>query len=362
MLLSDSQKWLVLAAIILFGWLFYLLSPILMPFFVGALLAYLGDPSADLLERWGASRVMAVVMVFLMMTVTFVVLVLVLLPVVQGQVGLLMDALPGYLAWGNATMAPWFEENFGYSAEQFDLSALSGWLTENWSQAGGVAAGIAATLSRSGGFLLTWVANLLLIPVVTFYLLRDWDHLVAYIDHLLPRSIRLEVAHVTAEADSMLGAFLRGQIMVMLCLGTIYSVGLWLVGVKFALLIGMLAGLVSFVPYLGFVVGLLVAGIAVLLQTHDVMQLLPVLGVFAVGQAAEGMLLTPLLVGDRIGLHPVVVIFSVLAGGQLFGFVGILLALPVAAVIAVVVRDLHRRYMDSQIYQQEAPGKIQTPQ
>ncbi|HHJ18608.1 MAG TPA: AI-2E family transporter, partial [Gammaproteobacteria bacterium] len=167
MLLSDSQKWLVLAAIILFGWLFYLLSPILMPFFVGALLAYLGDPSADLLERWGASRVMAVVMVFLMMTVTFVVLVLVLLPVVQGQVGLLMDALPGYLEWGNATMAPWFEENFGYSAEQFDLSALSGWLTENWSQAGGVAAGIAATLSRSGGFLLTWVANLLLIPVVT---------------------------------------------------------------------------------------------------------------------------------------------------------------------------------------------------
>lgn len=361
MLLSDSQKWLVLAATVLFGWLFYLLSPILTPFFVAALFAYLGDPSADLLERWGVSRLMAVVIVFSMMIITFVVLVLVLFPVIQGQVGLLLDALPGYLEWGAAIVLPWVEDNFGYTVEQFDQAAMSGWVTEHWSQAGGVAAGIVSILSRSGGVVAVWAANLVLIPVVTFYLLRDWDDLVAYIDHLLPRSVQPEIAHIAAEADSMLGAFLRGQILVMLCLGTIYAVGLWLIGVKFALLIGILAGAVSFVPYLGFVVGLFVAGIAVLLQTHDAMQLLPVLAVFAVGQAVEGMLLTPTLVGDRIGLHPVVVIFAVLAGGQLFGFVGILLALPVAAVLAVVVRDLHRRYMESQVYQKEASSKIQTP-
>jgi len=148
----------------------------------------------------------------------------------------------------------------------------------------------------------------------------------------------------------MLGAFLRGQMWVMVMLGVVYSVGLWFVGLKFALLVGMLAGLVSFVPYLGFIVGILVAGIAVLFQTHDAIQLIPVMAVFGMGQALEGMLLTPMLVGDRIGIHPVAIIFAVLAGGQLFGFVGVLLALPVAAVLAVIVRHLHRRYLDSSVY------------
>lgn len=152
----------------------------------------------------------------------------------------------------------------------------------------------------------------------------------------------------------MLGAFLRGQLLVMISLGTIYSVGLWLIGLEFAILVGMLAGLVSFVPYLGFIVGILVAGVAVIFQTHELMQLIPVVAVFAVGQALEGMLLTPVLVGDRIGIHPVVIIFAILAGGQLFGFVGVLLALPVAAVLAVIVRHLHRRYLDSGIYMASA--------
>jgi predicted PurR-regulated permease PerM len=198
--------------------------------------------------------------------------------------------------------------------------------------------------------LLAWLANLVLIPVVTFYLLRDWDILIARIDELLPRQYQPIVAKLAKDSDDVLASFLRGQFMVMLALGAIYSVGLWFIDLKLALLIGMMAGLVSFVPYLGFILGIIAASVAVLLQTQELMQLIPVFIVFGIGQALEGMVLTPLLVGDRIGLHPVAVIFAVLAGGQLFGFVGILLALPVAAVLAVLLRYAHGQYKSSSIF------------
>ena len=355
MRMTDSQKWQILVATFGFGWVLYLLSPVLTPFLVGALLAYLGDPSVDRLQQWKLSRTAAVIVVFLAMIIVIGLLLLLLIPIAQQQLILLLKALPGYLDWASAQVFPWLAENTGLSREQFDLSSVSRMLQQNWSTAGGVATTVLGYVSQSGVKLLAWIANLVLIPVVTFYLLRDWDLLVERIDHLLPRKLEPEIAHVVKDADSMLGAFLRGQILVMVSLGTIYSVGLWLAGVKFALLIGMLAGVVSFVPYLGFIVGIVVAGFAVLFQTHDAWQLVPVFGVFAVGQALEGMLLTPLLVGDRIGLHPVLVIFAVLAGGQLFGFGGMLLALPAAAVLAVVVRDLHRRYLESEIYQEPNP-------
>ncbi len=357
MTMTDSQKWLFLAGFFGFGWLLYLLSPVLTPFLLGALFAYLGDPAVDKLQRWKLSRTGAVVVVFLAMTLVVGLLLLLLVPIVQQQLILLLQALPGYFDWASANVLPWLGEKTGLSPEQFDLSSLTAMVQQNWSTAGGVAATVMGYLSQSGAKLLTWIANLVLIPVVTFYLLRDWDVLVDRVGHLLPRKLEPAITHVVKDADSMLGAFLRGQILVMISLGTIYSVGLWLVGVKFALLIGMLAGVVSFVPYLGFIVGIVVAGVAVLFQTHDALQLIPVVGVFAVGQALEGMLLTPLLVGDRIGLHPVLVIFAVLAGGQLFGFGGMLLALPVAAILAVVVRDLHRRYLESEMYQEVSPSE-----
>ncbi len=167
---------------------------------------------------------------------------------------------------------------------------------------------------------------------------------------LLPRDIQPVVSQLARDSDEMLGAFLRGQFLVMLALGVIYSIGLWLIGLKFALLIGLIAGLVSFVPYLGLIVGIGIAGLAILFQTGDAFQLFWVLLVFGSAQMVEGMLLTPLLVGERIGLHPVAVIFAVLAGGQLFGFFGVLLALPVAAVLAVILRHLHDSYKQSRIY------------
>ncbi len=349
-LVSESQRWFLLALVLLSGWLFYLLAPILTPFFIAGLLAYLGDPLVDRLEALGLSRTLSVVLVFFGMTLIMVLALLLLVPLLQQQIAQLIQVLPDYIAWISNNVVPWLEEKVGISHEQLNLAALSAWISEHWSTAGGVAVNVLEYASRSGGMLLGWLANIVLIPVVGFYLLRDWDNFVAGIDHLLPRKLEPDIAHIAREADEMLAAFLRGQLTVMVALGVIYGVGLALIGLKFALLIGLLAGLVSFVPYLGFIVGVVVAGVAMLMQTHDIWQLLPVLAVFGVGQMIEGMLLTPLLVGDRIGLHPVAVIFAILAGGQLFGFVGVLLALPVAAVLAVIVRDLHRRYLDSELY------------
>ncbi len=355
MAIPDSQKWFGLAVAILFGVLLYLLAPILTPFLLGALFAYLGDPAADGLEVRGLSRTLAVVVVFLGMTLAVGLLLLLLVPLIERQVALLIQTVPTYAGYLNDKFVPWLEQNLGISPQRFDLAALTGWLRAHLMEAGSLAAGVAKYVTQSGTLVAGWFANLLLVPVVTFYLLRDWDTLVAYLHDLLPRSVERDVAHVVREADAVLGAFLRGQLTVMLLLGVVYSVGLWLAGLKFALLVGMLAGIVSFVPYLGVIFGVITASVAMLFQTHNLLDLLPVFLVFGVGQLLEGFVLTPWLVGDRIGLHPVAVIFAIMAGGQLFGFMGVLLALPVAAVLAVVIRDLHRRYLDSALYQFRKP-------
>jgi predicted PurR-regulated permease PerM len=211
-------------------------------------------------------------------------------------------------------------------------------------------------LSRSGVGVLMWMTNLVLIPVVAFYLLRDWDRLVAWIDAMLPRSIEPTVAHLARESDKVLGAFVRGQLLVMLALGIFYGAGLAVVGLSVGPLIGMVAGLLSFVPYLGFIVGFGAAVIAVLVQYGDWAHLLLVCGVFVIGQLLEGYVLVPKLVGDKIGLHPVAVIFAVLAGGYLFGFLGVLLALPAASVILVLLRYLTERYRLSELYTDTGPA------
>ncbi len=344
--MSDLQKGLLLAGALLLGWLVYLLGPVLTPFLVAALLAYLGDPLVDRLQRLKLARTPAVLVVFAGLLLAAAAALVVVVPLAQRQLAALLERAPAFVDWLQNVLVPWVNRLLP-EGEGLDLGRVRAVAAEHWQQAGGAAAGLLAGVSRSGLALLGWLANLVLIPVVTFYLLRDWDALVARVHGLLPPRMAPAVAGLAAEADEVLGAFVRGQLLVMLALGVIYSAGLALVGLDTALLIGMLAGLVSVVPYLGFIVGLASAGVAVLVQTHEVAQLLPVLGVFVVGQALEGTVLTPWLVGDRIGLHPVAVIFAVLAGGQLFGFVGVLLALPVAAVLVVALRHAHRRYMDA---------------
>lgn len=348
--MSESQKWYALAASLLFGWLCYLLAPVLTPFLMAAILAYIGDPLVDRLEAWRLSRTLAVVSVFLALSLLGLVALLIIVPMLQRQVALLLSKLPAYLDLIQTHVIPWLAAQLGVEEQGFDLAALKSAIASNWAAAGGTAASFFGSISRSGLAMLGWLANLILIPVVTFYLLRDWDFLVGRVRELLPRRIEGSVVQLAKATDEVLAAFFRGQLSVMLALGTVYSVGLWLVGLELSLLIGMLSGLVSFVPYLGFIVGILVAGVAALMQFQEALPLVYVALVFGVGQMLEGMVLTPLLLGERIGLHPVAVIFSVLAGGQLFGFFGVLIALPVAAIIAVLLRFAHRRYLDSTLY------------
>lgn len=347
--MSDTQKWFWLTLTIVSGALLYLLAPVLTPFLAAALIAYMGDPLVDRLERWRLSRTWAVVVVFSGLSLLVLVLLLILLPLLERQFAVLLAKLPGYLSWVQQHALPWLQANLGLGPLP-DLEALREYAAGHWQSAGGVLAKVLSSVSRSGLNLLGALANLLLIPVVAFYLLRDWDVLMGHLRILLPRHMEPEAVKLAGSFDEVLGAFFRGQLLVMLALGVIYSLGLWLVGLDLALLIGMLAGVVSFVPYLGFIVGIVAAGIAALMQFQEFMPLVYVLLVFGVAQLIEGMVLTPLLLGERIGLHPVAVIFAVLAGGQLFGFFGILLALPVAAVVVVLLRYSRQRYLDSRLY------------
>ena len=244
---------------------------------------------------------------------------------------------------------PWLQTKLHLDPNAFDTDRLMAQIKEHIGSIGSVL----GTLSRSGFGVVMWLTNLVLIPVVWFYLLRDWDRLVGWIDRILPRSIEPTVAHLAREADAVLGAFVRGQLLVMLALAIYYGVALTLIGISVGPLIGMVAGLLSFVPYLGFITGFAAAIIASLVTHGDWTHLLMVIGVFVVGQLLEGYVLVPRLVGEKIGLHPVAVIFAVLAGGYLFGFLGVLLALPAASVILVLLRYLAQRYKQSDLYTEE---------
>ncbi|GAB4184250.1 MAG: AI-2E family transporter [Wenzhouxiangellaceae bacterium] len=353
--MNDIQRLFWLLATILVCWLLWLLKPVLVPFASAALLAYLGDPLVDRLElvkigRWQIGRSAAVSVVFVLMGLTILIAVLFLVPMLERQVSQFIQKLPSYLEWGRTQLIPWIEQRFAMTLTLPDLSAVPELIQQHWREAGGLASTLMSYVSQSSLALLGWIANLTLIPVVTFYLLRDWDHLVEHVCDLLPRRYEPTVRSLGRESDIVLGAFIRGQLMVMLALGTIYSLGLWLIGLDLAFLIGMLAGLLSIVPYLGTIIGIITALIAAAVQFGDLLHPALVAVVFMLGQTLEGMVLTPLLVGDRIGLHPVAVIFAVLAGGQLFGFLGVLLALPVAAVIMVLLRHVHTVYKDSELY------------
>lgn len=347
----DRRRWQWLALAVAFGVLVWLLAPILTPFVLGALLAWLGDPLVRRIEENGRSRTTGVLLVFSLMSLVLVLAVLLLVPLIENQVTKLIDWLPQFGAWLTGTAVPWAEQRFNLElAGYIDPSQLIVLLKQHWQEAGGIAATVFGGVSKSGLAILGWIANLALIPVVTFYFLRDWRVMLARIRELLPRPVEPLVLKLAGESDAVLGGFIRGQISVMIALGVIYGTGLWLVGLDLGILIGLVAGLVSFVPYLGALVGIGAAIIATLVQHGDWMHLALVLVVFGVGQTLESFVLTPWLVGDRIGLHPVAVIFAIMAGGQLFGFLGVLLALPVAAVVMVVLRYVHERYRHSKLY------------
>ena len=353
--MTDTRSWLILSLFAATGFLFYLLAPVLTPFLLAALLAYVGDPLVDRLEARKLSRTLAVTLVFTGLTLFALVLLLILVPLAEKQLSAFFGSLPAYIDWLQNTAMPWLQQRLNL-AETPDIGDLKQAVQENWQRAGGIAVKLIGSITQSGSTLLQVLANLILVPVLTFYLLRDWDVLVARVRELLPRHIEPLVSQLSRDADEVLGAFMRGQLLVMLGLGLIYSIGLWIAGLHYALLIGMIAGLLSFVPYLGVIIGIVLAGIAGVFQFDSITDLWPVAVVFGIGQLVESFLLTPYLVGDRIGLHPVAVIFAIAAFGQLFGFFGILLALPAAAVVMVVLRYVHTQYRNSELYGATEPA------
>lgn len=351
--LKRLQWGLVVLAV---GWLVWLLAPILTPFVMAGLLGWLGDPLVDRLERAGRSRNVAVTLVFVAMALLVVLVVVLLVPVIENQISTLIESLPSYRDWFMGTALPWLESKTGLQLTIWlDPDRLIALVREHWQQAGGAAATMLGYLSRSGFALIAWVANIVLLPVLTFFFLRDWDIFVERAASLVPRQNIDTVSRLAQESSNVLGGFLRGQFLVMVILGVMYGLGLWLVGLDLGILIGIIAGLFTFVPYLGPTSGVVFGVIAALVQYGDWKHVVGVLAVFGIGQVIESYWLTPKLVGDRIGLHPVAVIFAVLAGGQLFGFLGMLLALPVAAIANVLLHYAHERYTQSKLYAGDQP-------
>lgn len=358
---SDIRRWQWLAAILIMGFVIWSLAPILTPFVISAMLGWLGDPLVDRLERSGRARSTSVVIVFVLITAMLALALLVLLPLLWEQIQYLIDWLPRLAVWVTGIAVPWIEHRFHVDLARYvDPSYLFELIRGHWAEAGGIAATVLGGISNSGLALFAVLANIALVPVLTFYFLRDWDVMIGRVRGLLPRPALPTVAKLAAEVDLVLGGFIRGQLSVMVVLGAIYAIGLWAVGVELGILIGFVAGLVSFVPYLGAFVGLTAAIIATLVQHGDLLHLALVLGVFSIGQALESFILTPWLVGDRIGLHPLAVIFAIMAGGQLFGFLGVLLALPVAAIAMVLLRYGHEQYTRSGLYGADLVVDVET--
>lgn len=351
---DNSRRWQMLALIGVIVFVIWLLAPVLMPFALAAMLAYLGDPLADRLQRLGMGRTWAVSIVFTVISIIFIGVLLLLVPLIQRQVSNLIDNLPHYVEWARTVALPWVQQRLHLEPDTFDTDKMLATIREHIGSIGSIAAKALTQVTQSGMGIITWLTNAVLIPVVAFYLLRDWDTMIAHIQRLIPRSVEPTVVRLSRESDQVLGAFVRGQLLVMLALGVFYGLGLTLVGISIGPLIGMVAGLLSFVPYLGFMIGFVAALIAALVQYGDWTHVLLVCGVFTVGQLLEGYVLVPRLVGGKIGLHPVAVIFAVLAGGHLFGFLGVLLALPAASVVVVLLRYVFARYRESDLYKEPA--------
>lgn len=345
--MGSIQQRIIAVALVAAVVFLYLLQPILMPFLAGMFLAYMGDPLADWLEDRGLSRRFSVVLVFVSLSLFFALFLLFLIPLLGRQLSLIQEFIPVAVNWFKSTAMPLMERYTGIEASSFELDAVQKAITGHLQQAGSIAGFVLKEVGQSGMALIGAVVNIGLIPVVTFYLLLDWDHLKLKVLNLFPRRYQSRTEALATECDEVLGAFIKGQLLVMLCLSVIYATGLWLVGLKLALLVGLIAGLASIVPYLGAIIGIGAGLLAGWFQFGDWLPLVWIAMVFGVGQLLESFALTPLLVGDKIGLHPVTVIFAIMAGGQLAGFVGVLIALPVAAVVMVLLRHLHDYYKDN---------------
>jgi predicted PurR-regulated permease PerM len=343
----QAALWLGLGLVFL--WLLYLLSPILAPFLLAAVLAYVCDPLVEKLARRRVPRGAGVVLVMTLLFGVLTGLLLILLPLIRDESTLLAQRLPEAVDLFNDKLTPWLEQRFGVHI-RLDTALLGQLFADHGDSLQSLAAHLFQSMKIGGLAVFGVIANLLLAPVVMYYLLRDWDQLTRRIANVVPRPWRDKTYALLGAVDAVLAEYLRGQILVMLLLAVYYSLGLWLAGVDFALSVGVLTGLLIFIPYLGYATGFALALLVAVLQGGGIAPLLGVLTVFGIGQLLESFLLTPYLVGERIGLHPLAAIFALLAFGQLFGFAGILVALPASAALLVGLRELRTAYLASPFY------------
>lgn len=336
-------------------WLLYLLSPILAPFLLAAIIAYICNPLVERGTQWGLPRIVAVLIVITALALGFVGLLLVVIPMLQEEVIKMLEHAPDAIDSLNQNVVPWLREHFGIRL-RLDPASLRKLVNENLSNLQGIGVHLLTSLQVGGAVLLGIVTTLLLVPVVLFYLLVDWHKLIARVDAAIPRDWHPKTLEISHDIDAVLSEFLRGQLLVMLALATYYSIALAFAGLPSALPVGILTGMLCFIPYIGFGLGFILAISVAALQFQGVEPVIIVLAVYGIGQALESFLLTPYLVGDRIGLHPLAVLFSLMAFGQLFGFTGVLIALPASAALLVGLREVRALYLASRFYRGSAPN------
>lgn len=347
------RRILILAGIALILWVLYLLKPVVVPFVAAFLIAYLFSPLVDVLHRIGLARWLSISIVFIGIGVVVTLVMWYLVPLVWQQLMYARDSIPAAIHWINYTFLPWLSDSFNLVPMEIDTDQISS-VVMDYVQTNYSADSIQAMLlklAQSGLNFIQIGGTIVLIPIIAFYFLLDWDRMLDSLRRLIPRPYEKTTLTIVSECHSVLGAFVKGQFLVMVLLGVVYAVGLQLIGLEIGLIIGMIAGLCSIIPYLGFAVGIIAAVIATFFQFGiDWWQLVLVGIVFMVGQAVEGYILQPFLLGDKIGLSPVAVVFAVLAGAQLAGFLGMLIALPVAAVIVVLLRHIREYYEHTPFY------------
>ena len=351
---DQKQTWLWVVLGFLLIALLALLGPVLTPFIAAGILAYALNPGVDWLVshrigKLAIPRSLAVMIVMLLLLAAILALFLIVIPVLQKEIPLLQEKIPVFLTKLNAMLAPKLQK-FGIRV-RLDGAGLERILSQRLAGSGDQILSAILASARVGGIaLLGWIATVLLIPIVLFYLLLDWHQLMGRLENSVPRRWVGRVIVLAQEVDALLAQYLRGQLLVMLVLSAYYSVALILFGFDVALPVGIITGLLVFIPYLGFGLGLTLALIAAVLQFEGMQGLIAVAGIYGIGQIIEGFFLTPRLVGERIGLHPLAVIFALLAFGQLFGFVGVLLALPASAIVSVALKHLRANYLNSSFY------------
>lgn len=351
---KQSALWLALGVFLIV--LLVLLGPVLTPFIAAAILAYALNPGVDWLDskrigRFRLPRSVAVLLVIALLLASLLALVLIVVPVLQSQLPLLREKIPAFLAQANSFLSPRLTA-LGIHVD-LDIEGLKDLVSSKMASSGDQIWGtLLSSVKEGGSAVLGWTAMMLLIPFILFYLLLDWHRFLHSSFKLIPLQWIDKTRTLSNEVDGLLAQYLRGQLLVMLILAVYYSVALMLAGFDVALPVGIITGLLVFIPYLGFGLGLILALIAAVLQFDGLHGLILVALIYGLGQVIESFFLTPRLVGERIGLHPLAVIFALMAFGQLFGFVGVLLALPLAAIISVAIKHVRAQYLQSSFYNQ----------